>query len=206
MDFDIAVVANRHRKPLIVDYLKNIPHEIIYTPDFDLPNDWKCKPEYKNLTRFYHQQVGHYRCLMGHKLALQTSDRNMLILEDDAVPNRRDWFKLIEPAAKLLDRFELVSVHGREVKFGPFKEEPFNVKRNMSLWVPKNNTEPRWVLGSLAYFISRKAVQRFLDYEFVGMGCDLFIANCFHFALVNPSVFNHDRSQGSLIDLPGRTV
>jgi hypothetical protein len=36
IDFDIVVVANYHRKPLILDHLGGIPHKVSYTPDYPL--------------------------------------------------------------------------------------------------------------------------------------------------------------------------
>lgn len=202
INFDIVTICNEHRKPLIENYLKDIPHITHYSEDYNLSENWKVNPCYKGLALFHHQHVGHLRCCCGHRDALlKTTKDYILVIEDDAVPNKKNWLKLISPVVDLLDKFELVSVHGREFDVKKFNVEVFNNKNGIMLFTPKDNTSPRWVLGSLAYFVRRDVIDRFVSFTYQGMGQDLFNCNCFNFALVDPSVFDHDRTTvKSLID------
>lgn len=195
---DIVVVANHHRKALILDYLKDIPHKVSYTPDYELPESWS--PEFEQFVRTPWGHLGQHRCLEGHKDAFKLCDKDViLVLEDDAVPNRKDWLDVIIDAFILIKDFEIVSVHGREIDFRLFNRSYFGKETN--LCIPKNNKNFLRILGSLAYFINRKSIDRFNKHNYNGFPIDLFIANAFKICVIDPSPLNHDRSQGSLIDI-----
>jgi hypothetical protein len=200
LDFDIVVVANHHRKALILDYLKDIPHLISYSEDCDLPSGWAVKPEYDHLVRHMHGHIGHHRCIEGHKKALQMCKKDtMLVIEDDAIPNRDDWLDIAKHATTLFKHHELVSLHGRNADLGVFKKLAF--LPNIFNYVPKDKSSFRYVLGSLAYLIKRKDIDKVYKHNYNGLGMDLFIANNFNFCFIHPSPLDHNRSQGSLIDI-----
>jgi hypothetical protein len=197
MNFDIVVVSNTHRKSLISPYLDklNVKYETILTPDFNLPPDFKIEPQYKSLVA---NHLGAYRCLRGHQLAAEISKSDhTLIFEDDAVPNRPDWFEYIQ---QFLHHFsdenwlECISLHGRM----------FDIKKFTST---KNNSEILYPIGSpfivagLAYFVNKQGKEKIINHKYNGLPLDLFLYWKLNYILVNPSPFNHDRSEGSLIDI-----
>ncbi|MDY0313768.1 MAG: hypothetical protein RBR32_01695 [Bacteroidales bacterium] len=202
LDFDIVVIANKHRKPIILPYLEDVPYKIYYTPDFDLPPRWQPNPIYKGLVVHMHQHIGQHRCLEGHKNALNLAKKkNILVLEDDAEPNRPDWLDICISASSLLSSYEIVSVHSREPNYKIFNKELFDEENKLNAFFAKDNTSPRRCLGTLAYFIGKENISRLQDHNYNGLPIDLFLCNCFNFCFVEPSPFNHNRSQGSLIDL-----
>lgn len=125
-----------------------------------------------------------------------------LILEDDAIPNRPDWADIVVEASKYLDKYEVISLHGRA-----WHPDAFNISDMMGITV--KIAEPKvqksgsvWVQGSLAYLIRRDAKQRLIEKEYDGFPIDIFLCNKFDFALVHPSPFDHGSQAGikSLID------
>lgn len=199
LSFDIAIVANHHRKALIVDHLQDIPHFISYTADCDLPIGWEPKPEYSHLVQHMRGHTGAHRCIEGHKSALKMCSKEIvLILEDDAVPNQNNWLDIVAKSIPLLQSHEMISLHGRNADFKVFNKIHFH--KDISLYVPKDETSNRYVLGSLAYIIKKKDINKIYNHNYNGLPMDIFIANCFNFCFIDPSPFNHDRSQGSLID------
>lgn len=201
MNFEIVVVANHHRKPLILDYLNNIPHIVSYSEDCNLPDGWTVNPEYSHLVQHMHGHIGHHRCIEGHKSALKKCSKDIvLVLEDDAVPNRKEWLDIAKNSIPLLSKHELVSLHGRSIDFKAFKKFPFCPKyKEIHSYSAKSGF--RYVLGSLAYLIKMEYANKIYQHNYDGFGMDLLIANHFNFGLIDPSPFNHDRSQGSLIDI-----
>ena len=112
MNLEIVVVATRKRKSLIVPYLSGHPYKIYWTKDYNLPDGFKPSPEAAGCV-LNHRGV--YRCFRGHQDALSISETdNILVLEDDAVPNIDNWFQEVLNAIQLLDDFEIVSFHGRQ--------------------------------------------------------------------------------------------
>lgn len=195
MDLDVVVVATVHRKALILEYLKEISHKLCYTKDYDLPVGFT--PEAIGLVQ---NHTGAYRCFRGHQDAIQLcSKENILVLEDDAVPNINKWYEIVLESVHLLDKFEIVSLHGRDIV-----RESYEVYEEIKpggnfLYIPGKKRSP--VHGSLAYLINRRSFDRLSERIYDGVPMDFFIANYFSFCLIEKSPFNHDRSQGSLIDV-----
>jgi hypothetical protein len=188
------VVASQHRKPLVAEHLAGVPHEISLTPDYPLPPGFASRPEYAQLVA---NQVGAYRCFRGHQRALELLTRPFaLIFEDDAVPITPDWWRIVNTALDLTDEFEVISLHGRELQPGTFALRDYN---GIQLAEALPGSKLR-VLGSLAYLITANAAFRFTRSHYSGFPADLFLCAHFRFALVEPSPFFHDRSQGSLVE------
>lgn len=200
------IVATRKRPAIVLEYLTKVPHHVCWTTDYKLEEGWKPRPEYASLVQ---NQVGALRCWRGHQDALkffrdQTPNVDAaLILEDDAVPNTPVWPQVCVAAFQRLKEFEVVSLHGRAFRNEDFDAQPVAGPElaGWNLLVPKAQGQV-WVQGSLAYMIRRDAVDRFINDSYDGYPSDIYICNRFKFALVSPSPFNHDRSQGSLIDCP----
>jgi|FLYK01.1.fsa_nt_gi hypothetical protein len=187
IDFDIVVVANYHRKPLILDHLGGIPHKVSYTPDYPLPSGMR------------KGDLGPYRCFRGHQDALKLSrTKETLVFEDDAVPNRPDWLDVVRKSIPLLAEAEIVSLHSRD--YDPVQFRKVLAPDGTAFLAPNSPGREVRPLGSLAYLIREDAKKRFLEMIFDGYPMDLLIANRFSFRTICHSPFNHDRSQGSLVD------
>lgn len=198
LNFDIIVVSSKHRKPLITEYLKDIPHKISLTEDYNLP------PQFVPIKRFginIDNQTGAYRCFRGHQEALKLAEKeNILIFEDDAVPNRSDWLNIVKTSEKLLFDYQIVSLHGRAIRC--IKNKLIIDKVNFVQLGQDPVYKMFYALGSLAYLINKNTAQKIINENYNGWPMDLYILNFFKFCIVNPSPFNHDRKYGSLVERP----
>lgn len=195
MDLDIIIVASHHRKALILEHLKDIPYKISYTPDYILPSNFK--PEIKHLVR---NHVGAFRCLRGHQEAIKMCNKDVaLILEDDAVPKVSDWYSIVLDSISLLNTFEIVSLHGRNFDKSLYKVYKEIRSENNFLYIPEKKGFI-FVCGSLSYLIHKKSFDKLLNIQYNGIPMDILLVNSFSFCLIEKSPFNHNRSQGSLID------
>lgn len=191
--FSIVVVANPHRPALVLDSLEGIGHTVSYTADYELPAEFLTE-----IRLAAYNQVGAYRCFRGHQDAIGlASGETVLVLEDDAVPNTRDWLNFVESASASLADVDIISLHGRG--FDPARFERRAVVAGRDVLVPRFWCGPVRVFGSLAYLIRRAAVRRFLAMRYDGIPVDLLLPNRFKFCLVHPSPFDHDRSHPSLV-------
>jgi hypothetical protein len=189
----IVVVANPHRPALVLDALDGLEPRVSSTPDYDLPPDFSTAVSLAS-----YNQVGAYRCFRGHQDALGLAGGDpVLVLEDDAVPNTRDWLRIVESAAAALSDFEVVSFHGRG--FDPAKFERRGRVEHRDVLVPRFWCGPVRVFGSLAYVIREHAIRRFMTMAYDGVPVDLLLPNRFKFCLLDPSPFNHDRRYPSLV-------
>ncbi len=191
MDFEIIVVASENRKALILGGLEGVPHQVSITPNYDLPENFV--PKVKGMV---HNHSGAYRCFKGHQQALSLSRSDtILILEDDAVPNIPSWIYAVSNAVPLLDIFDMVSFHGRQYDPSNFEDVSFD-----SEYMSSPCTRP-WIVAALAYMVSRRYIEKLLSYEYEGMPWDILLYWNSSFCVQKKSIFNHDRSEGSLIDV-----
>lgn len=201
----VVVVASRHRRPLALDWLGEVAHQVSWTPDEDLPVGFT--PGRQARVAYIRSHLGAYRCYRGHQRALSlVSADTVLVLEDDAVPNRGDWQGVISTAASLLARYEVVSLHGRDIRHiehefsvGGLRFCTVAVRRRRRLL---HTAALRWCQGSLAYLIRHQAARRLIDRPYDGLPVDLVLANDFSFAVSVESPFDHDRREGSLVEQP----
>ena len=188
-NFDIVVVTSAKRKPLITQYLGGLDAIVSVTPNYELNPHFK--PKVGGLVQ---NHVGAWRCFRGHQDAITKSTKGaILVFEDDAVPNREDWLKVVSDAVKLLETFEMVSFHGRQ-----FIPEIFEAV-NTDFIKPKNKGS-EWIVAALAYLIPRRVVEKLVQHEYDGTPWDLFLYRRLNYCLMKKSVFNHNRTEGSLID------
>jgi hypothetical protein len=192
------VVANHHRKALVLDYLHNIPHKVSYTLDYELPENFK--PEVFGLVQ-PHCHLGHIRCFKGHQQAIKLCDTdNVLIFEDDAVPNIDDWHQIILDSVHLLDHVEMVSFHGRDYARSLY--ENFEEIRPGNHFIkPLEDIGRICMHGALAYMVNKRTFDKILSWKYVGKPIDVMLVNKLSFCLLENSPFNHDRSEGSLLDV-----
>jgi len=188
-NFDIVVVTSARRKPLILNHLDGLGAIVSVTPDYEMNPHFKPK-----ISGLVQNHLGAWRCFRGHQNAIAKSTKDMiLVFEDDAVPNRGDWLKVVSDSVKLLETFEMVSFHGRQ-----FIPEVFDVV-NEDFIKPKNRGS-EWIVAALAYLIPRRVVNKLIAYEYNGMPWDLLLYRELNYCLMKKSAFNHDRTGGSLID------
>ena len=115
-------------------------------------------------------------------------------MEDDAVPNIDNWFQKILKAIPLLDTFEIISFHGRQ-----YNRELFNNVKDWSGYIKPNNF-PVWMVAALAYMVKKENVKKYLEYKYYGKPWDILLYQHHSFCILEKSIFDHDRSEGSLID------
>lgn len=189
---DIVVVSNVHRPALIAEFLKGLPHKISLTEDYELPDGFV--PTTVGLVQ-PSCHVRHLRCFKGHQDAIKKADEGpVLVFEDDAVPNVSDWHSQVVAALPLLDKFEMVSFHGRGYVEKLYEEK---VTGFLEIIEPKDR---KWVVGALAYLVRLDAVKKILTWVYDGTPIDILLYNELTFCMMTNSIFNHDRSQGSLLD------
>jgi hypothetical protein len=202
---DVVVVASPHRPPLVLPHLGAIPHRVCYTPDYPMPAVARRNP--MATAAYVKNPLGAYRCYRGHQDALRTAaPGRVLVLEDDAVPNRADWMDVARRAAALLGRFEVVSLHGRDPRaldqavggdgLGFHTLRPVARRRLF------RTVRMRWCQGTLAYLITRGAAARLVARPWDGLPIDHCLANEFGFCVIDRSPFDHDRRHGSLVERP----
>jgi hypothetical protein len=202
---DIVVVANRHRPPLVTAALRDLPHRVVYTPDSDLPA--RFSPAREARAVYVKSHVGAFRCFTGHQLALAAPRaEHILVLEDDATPNRGDWMAVVECGRRLLGTFEVVSLHGRDA--GSVERVVDGGESRFLVLAPTTRRRMfyratlKYIQGSLAYLITAGAAGRFVGLEYRGVPVDHLLANAFTFAVAAESPFDHDRRHGSLVERP----
>ncbi len=189
----IVIVANPHRPALVLESLDGVDYRLSCTPDYELPTDFA--------TPFglaANNQTGAYRCFRGHQDALGLATGSpILVLEDDAVPNTRDWLSIVSAVSTAVTDVEIVSLHGRGFDVGRFDRRAVVAGRDVL--VPRFWCGPVRVFGSLAYLIRGAAARRFMAMRYDGVPVDLLLPNRFKFCLVHPSPFDHDRRYPSLV-------
>jgi len=189
---DIIVVANRKRKPLVVFHLTGLNYKVSYSEDHNLPEEFKS--EWIGLV-MPTCHLGHMRCFKGHQKALSEIVNDCaLILEDDAIPNTGIWIQKIYDAIALLQRFEIVSFHGRS-----YQEELFRpVIENPEYLEPIN--PPVWIVAALAYLVKKETAEKLLQHQYNGKPWDVLLYQHYSYCVLKNSIFNHDRSEGSLLE------
>ena len=191
---NVIVVGNTHRQALINGHLKNryiryIQHNCA---DYNLPEGWV------DQHKLIFNPTGCYRAFRGHQDALAHVQTSALVFEDDAVPATLLWPRVALTAFSYLDEFDWISLHGRE--YDPSSLQVVaDLGFNFKLLTSDNLPGIRGCC--MAYWIKKSTADRYREALFDGMPCDWFLWQNFKVALVDPSPFKHDRSQGSLIDV-----
>ena len=193
---EILIVGNRYRPPLIQPHVEHLPYKL-FTQDFDPPPGWKPAQQNEGYT---HNHKNGYRAFRGHQEAWKNLSKPIgLALEDDAVPNRPDWWEVVNYAVNhWLPNVELVALHGRQHRADLFEKIVYP-KLNVGVWWPK--VKDFWMVGSLAYLMKRETAQRLIDFQLDGVPIDIFLFKNFSLVLVEPSPFTHDMRFKSLIDV-----
>jgi hypothetical protein len=202
----IYVVGCAARQPLITKYLNGIEHQVYITPDYVLPEDFEVAQPYKRLV--WNQQ-NHMRCNYGHRDVMRAMGREALIIEDDAVPNCKNWYEICLEARKLLDEFKIVSLHTRSMERPVWKQRPF---MDREIWIRGGG----WGVGSLAYWIRDDVAKYFINRPYTGLPMDLSLYEIASkagsngnkdklFCTVYPSPFDHgDGKENTLMNPDGK--
>ena len=126
---------------------------------------------------------------------------NLLVLEDDAVPINPAWHDICCRAEKLLENFEYVSIHSRFCDRAELLNHCWYEKKCMEgieYYVPK--VKGLWVVATLAYLITPEAGEKILSWRYNGIPLDVQVYGKLNYCIIDPSPFQHDRSQGTLIE------
>lgn len=192
---NIIVVGNKHRKPLITEHLQNYRHQVHYCRDYDLPANWIDRH------KVIFNTTGHLRAFRGHQDALIECTSTCLVFEDDAVPLSNLWPLTALSAYAYLDDFDWISLHGREYSLLDFTKIA-DLGHGYALYT---NNHAYGINGCcMAYWMKASTAERFREADFDGYPDDHYLWQRFNAAIVDPSPFKHDRSQGSLIDKGAR--
>lgn len=186
----IYVVACNHREPAIVKHLTGMEHQVYITPDYELTPGYTIPLEHRGLV---HNMRAHMRCCYGHRDVMRAMGREAFIMEDDALPNCKNWREVCEGARALLDEFAIVSLHTREMLESVWEKRPF---MDRAIWIRNGG----WGVGSLAYWIRDDVAKHWINREFDGLPMDL---GLYHIAMkaqpdvkrrfcsIYPSPFDH---------------
>ena len=196
---DVVVIANRHRRALIVPHLSAVPHTISYTDDYELPANFT--PSVVGMVQPA-CHTGVYRCFRGHQDAMRLATKDyVLLFEDDAVPENLNWTQFVEAALPLLNTFEMVSLHGRNYPRAQYQIYQQVDDKHSFLHIPNRQPGTVCVHGALAYLLRRDAIEKMCGCEYNGMPIDILLVSVLNFCMLEPSPFIHDRSEGSLLDV-----
>lgn len=193
---NIIVVGNSHRRALVTPYLKGYDFRFHDCIDYDLPPGWVDRHH------LIHNSTGCLRAFRGHQDALAQVKTDTLVLEDDAVPHVPNWTEITLKALSYLSDFDWISLHGREFDLKNYLPVA-DLGHGFTLYTIFNSTTG--INGCcMAYWIKLRTAERFRLAVFDGFPCDWYLWQRFHAAIVHPSPFFHDRSEGSLIDVGAR--
>ena len=196
--FDIIVIASRHRPPIITQHLRGTPYQTWHGEDYPKP-DIKVAPRAQVLG--LPTGAGPYRCFRAHQDATKLAKADaMLMFEDDARPINGRWKRIAAEALPLLNRYEIVSLHGRDqaniIKSHPAAGTRFNVLGP----IDKGGIQMVWQLGALAYLMRQETAAKLRALAWDGFPVDLVICNDFSFCVADYTPFRHDRQHGSLVE------
>lgn len=202
------IMASFMRSAIVQEALTDQSHTLHIGTDYDItPDTLPLKDQYKKICPL----TSHYRIFRGHqdmaKRFLQTGDDIGLFFEDDADPNRPDWQRVVNGC---LDALRLGQVdadcfylYGREFKRERFHTHQIIEGREVLKLSDFEATEDspggrHHVFGCLAYLLTRKGALQLSTLDWEGIPIDVVMPDRINFALLHPSPFNHNRSQGSL--------
>lgn len=203
------VLTSPKRTPLVKPWLKDDDATFYINPDWEVPADAKFVPAFEGRLKIQ----THYRVWRGHqemmKLFVATGKPIGLFFEDDAVPNTGRYKDIVN--ACVADMHQHQDLHVFNTYGRLFDLKRFRVLRtvaNRPLYVLKDDAkqteEGGWhcVLGSLAYLMTREAADHFSNLPWSGWPIDQEIPDTFKgcFGFIEPSPWDHDRSQGSLVE------
>jgi hypothetical protein len=205
------VAATRRREPLIAPHLKGEdPHIHFGSDSSTLPplNTLHNLPTH--IARDPRKTLGHFRAWNNHRelarLFLDSPAELGLFFEDDAVPNTVAWKVIVNELLPTAATFDVFSFHGRQLDPGKFLHRDclriigcgFSCPRR--LWVRPPVAGRIRCHGALAYTLTRRTAEFLAASPFDGTPIDVFLPNFGTFACLVPTIFNHDRRQGSLVD------
>lgn len=203
--FDVVILGTRHKKIITTDYMNGLTYHVYYNKDWPLPKFTRSKLA-RAIPNVRKYEPRPYRCFKGHQgaLSLAKTDK-MLVLEDDAVPNRPSWHQVVVDASELLDEYDVVNLHARGditwAKTFKFKGRDYGIvgftgRRDIDTKEPR---KIKWALGSLAYLTTKKYADYIMSLPYEGVPMDLFLVNQTNNCILMNSCFDHDRKHGSII-------
>jgi hypothetical protein len=206
----VFVLGCSQRPSLLVPYLFDQTYTLVCNTDENPPEGVVMQPQYARsspLATNWRVGVGHQKMA---ELFLRTNEPVGLMFEDDAVPNFAKWTSTVNLIASHIDprRDQVLWLHGREFNRSHYSvSATFDGFDVLYLKAGCGGRESdcggiKHVFGCLAYLMTRTAAHKMVSLPWEGLPPDVTLADRFEFAFLNPSPFDHNRSQGSLI-FPG---
>ena len=202
-----AYVFGCNRRPgLVLPFLADQTHTLHIGHDYDLT---PAVSEMQEQYRVTSPLLSNYRVFRGHqdmmRRFLDTRDRLGLFFEDDAVPNTPDWVSVTNVCLSRMGAAEVFSLYGRHFDRRRFNCEYVVAGRSV-LTLRKQvaqDEEDRGgrhhVFGSMAYICTRVGAEKIAALQWEGIPCDCQFWDRTEFQFLDPSPFDHDRQQGSLL-------
>jgi hypothetical protein len=215
LNMPVYIFGCARRPSLTLDALRAYnEHPTFHTgTDYALPRGTEFNSPYH--LALNQKTLAHYRVFRGHQdMAARFLREHIhapaaLMMEDDAVPNCADWVDVVNAAA---DYFvsrgtDTMCLHARSIRAVHFTDCGMVGNRVIYRLRPGVHT-PNLMGGShhlygftLAYLINRHAATEFANGPaWTGIPVDCYLPDHFGTELMMKSPFNHDRSQGSLVD------
>jgi len=182
--------------------------------DYNPPRGTTFQPPYNRALD--HKLTAHYRVFLGHRdmayrfLCEHPEAPYALMMEDDGVPNCADFVSAIADSLNYAIRNSLptLCLHARSIRPRLFTPSGKIPDRTVFKLNPQTRRTPNIMGGThhlygftLAYLISRAVANSFTEGPaWTGIPVDCYLPDTYGTELLQPSPFNHDRSQGSLVD------
>ena len=205
---EVFVIGYHKRPGLILPYLWDQNYTLHIGNDYPITNEIpRMLPCYNSGSPF----EANYQVFRSHQDAMKkfiaSKSEIGLFFEDDAVPNTPEWVSIVNAACDYFPRnVDILSLYGRS-----FERSNFSCVAKLGdrevLQLTKRDDSRRFelgglhhVYGSLAYLLRKPAAKTLARIEWGGIPCDVdFWDSVTTFQFVNPSPFDHDRRQGSLL-------
>ena len=216
MTIPVAVLATRHRAPLVVPHLlrAGVKFDLRLDPEPDLPKGWAPLPQFERLTP---NNLRMMRCHEQHVAAVAAHVHRpgdvVLVLEDDAVPVREDFMAIAEAAAaevspggdatRPLAMFLCADIPD-ETPAGGWDFKPW---RDGLTWMTKTPRSGPCHHGTQSMIYGYAAQNTICQLRYTGLPIDCLLGQWLgRMAWIRPNVFFHDRSQGSMMEPEGHGV
>lgn len=197
-DIEIVILGTKKR-PILTKECIDVPSTVYYNEDwpaipFKIPD---CAAHISSLP----SEPRPYRCFKGHQEALRVAEKDyILLLEDDAVPNRDSWKQIVIDSCELLKKYDYVSLHARDIL--GINKRFYHKGREYCTLKPISNFQVKnmcWACAALAYLVKKSTVPSIADVKYNGIPFDIWLYNQ-NACILLDSPFDHDRQHGSIIE------
>lgn len=166
---DIAVIALPDTPVVVKQYLGGIPHRVV-----------EADAEPDPVARTFH----------AHQKAMrEATGAATLVLEHDAFPARQNWQQVVHRGVRLLDTYEVVSLHALHLTHSRSLVRSDTGAYREPLVTHTAAFTGKWVRSTLAYLVGPAARDRLAGAKYAGMPLDLWLANELNMAVMPAGTF-----------------